>query len=398
MKKDFFTKNISLKIFSVIVAVILWFVVMNIQNPVTTKRISNIPVQIKNLDYITSKGLYIGNLDNNTISLNVRGPILDLQALSRQNIRAEVNLEDQELQRGKVRVPVKISGLGPGIEAEVVELILNIESLQTQQKPIHLIVQGEPADTYIYMNPVIEPNTVQVQGPESKMAMISRVIVNVNVEGKKGTVTTKVPVLFLDKDGNQILGLESSIDLANVEVPILKTKKVPLKYSLKGRLPEGYEVDKEDLEPKQVTIAGSEEALRDIQELQLGAIDISDWTENKTITATILTPPRIILVDKEKNAELKVTIKKTVEKIVVLPIVIKNLPEDLRLLSTPLDVPLMLKGTETEIQEAVKDLQGIVDLQNLPSGKHVVEVQIPNNEKIVVVEPPKVEITLEPTE
>ena len=56
--KDKFTKktitqNIGLKLMSLAVAVILWFIVVNLTDPVITQTYKNVPVRILNADIIT---------------------------------------------------------------------------------------------------------------------------------------------------------------------------------------------------------------------------------------------------------------------------------------------------------------------------------------------------------
>ena len=54
--KDFFTKNIGLKLLSVLLALLLWLTVMNVEDPAVTVTISDVPVQIVNDEVITSRG------------------------------------------------------------------------------------------------------------------------------------------------------------------------------------------------------------------------------------------------------------------------------------------------------------------------------------------------------
>ena len=54
--KKFISNNIGLKLLSVLLALLLWFSVMNIEDPTVTKTISDIPVTIVNDDVIRSRG------------------------------------------------------------------------------------------------------------------------------------------------------------------------------------------------------------------------------------------------------------------------------------------------------------------------------------------------------
>ena len=50
------THNWGLKLGSVIFAIMLWIIVTNINDPVLTYKVYNVPVTITNTDAITSKG------------------------------------------------------------------------------------------------------------------------------------------------------------------------------------------------------------------------------------------------------------------------------------------------------------------------------------------------------
>ena len=57
--KKFFSRNLLLKVFSLLFAFLLWLVIVNQQDPVTTETINNIPVTIKNSDYFSSRDQYV---------------------------------------------------------------------------------------------------------------------------------------------------------------------------------------------------------------------------------------------------------------------------------------------------------------------------------------------------
>ena len=56
MKKYKLTTNLGLKIIAFIFAVFLWFIVVNLDNPVGSSTFMDIPAEIVNADIITSDG------------------------------------------------------------------------------------------------------------------------------------------------------------------------------------------------------------------------------------------------------------------------------------------------------------------------------------------------------
>ena len=67
--KNWFTTNMGLKILSVFFAVGLWMIVVNIDDPVTTKTFKNIPVVFENETVLSDAGLVYQVLDgSNSVS------------------------------------------------------------------------------------------------------------------------------------------------------------------------------------------------------------------------------------------------------------------------------------------------------------------------------------------
>ena len=54
--KNLFTKNLGLKIVSVLGAFILWLVVVNVDDPIISKTYTGIAVEVLNEDVLTEQG------------------------------------------------------------------------------------------------------------------------------------------------------------------------------------------------------------------------------------------------------------------------------------------------------------------------------------------------------
>lgn len=403
MKKDFFTKNLTLKIFSLLIAIVIWFVVMNIQNPVTTQRFNEIPVDIKNLEAANDKGFYVATLNDDGITVYLKGTILDLQAISKGSLRAEVVLDLDSLQKGKIKVPVKIKGLRGSIQLERdAFLSLNIESKRVIQKNIDVVIEGAPKKDYISMPVKIEPNTVQLQGPESKMKQVDRVIVNVNIDEKSNTVTTKVPIKVLDKEGNQISGIENSVTSVRVEVPIFKTKIIPITYKLEGSLADGYVLNEQKtiLSHDSIKIAADPEVLKDLKEYYAGTVDISNLNSDKDVSLLVRFPSNVMVIDNISFVNLHIELERLLTETISVPYEVENLSKNLNIVSKPDTATLTVQGLEEDIEEAVSGLQAKVDLNGTAEGIHQVQPMISNVSafpKLKILNIHKVQLQLQTT-
>ena len=71
--KDLISKNIGLKLLSVLLALLLWLIVMNVEDPAVTRTIYDIPVQIVNDDVITSRGYRYAVESGEKVDIRVKG-------------------------------------------------------------------------------------------------------------------------------------------------------------------------------------------------------------------------------------------------------------------------------------------------------------------------------------
>ena len=87
--KKLYGSDILPKILSVIVAVILWFYVVDVQNTNEEKTIFNIPVAIENFEY--ASGLDIVSGKDYTIDVVVRGTKSNVNNVDQKSIYASVD-------------------------------------------------------------------------------------------------------------------------------------------------------------------------------------------------------------------------------------------------------------------------------------------------------------------
>ena len=90
------TNNFSLKILAVILAVVLWVVVINIDDPTTSKTYTT-NVVAENTDYITSQNKYYEPLDSsNVVSFRVSAARSVHDELSNADFSATADMENIE--------------------------------------------------------------------------------------------------------------------------------------------------------------------------------------------------------------------------------------------------------------------------------------------------------------
>ena len=108
--KKWLTNNLALKVISILVAMVLWLIVVNIDDPDKTRTFTNIEVQVLNQDAIEDSGKVYNILDNsNMITVDVIGPRSYLKDLTASDIVATADLEQVDLDMGLVKINVGVT-------------------------------------------------------------------------------------------------------------------------------------------------------------------------------------------------------------------------------------------------------------------------------------------------
>ena len=378
------TNNWGLKLIAILFALILWFAVINIDDPVVSETFKNVPVQLVNTEVLTEAGKTYEVLENTDVveSITIYGPRTLVEALKENDIVAKADISDITVANTvavNVTVDVRNSSKITNIRSSLECVKLNVENSKTKQLVINATTTGKLASGCIVGGIEMDQNRVRVSGPASVISQIATAKVNVDITESSSDVATYSAVRLYDQDGNEIVSdlITKSAEKVHINVDVLPTKYVPIKYQLVGTVADGYGVveDAVSCDIMTVLIAGETEVLRNVKEITIASdeLDITGIAEEKEFTVMLKNylPAGIILGDKEYDG--KVNVKVPVEEIVteVIEILkedltIKNIPEGMNV--TMIDVPeyteFEVTGTVSKVRQAMTDkTTGVIDME-----------------------------------
>lgn len=344
--KKHLTQNIGLKISSLIVAVVLWFVVVNVTDPVVTETYKNVPVKILNENIITDSGKTLEVLNGTDIvsSISIKASRNTIQELGAtiDNIVATADMKNLSLDGTSVPIEFtttkyadKIDSIRPSSSM----MYVNIENKKTIQLPLKATTSGEIESGYILGNISPNQNQVKISGPESVISKVASAAVDVQVTGFTSNISTQSEIVLYDENGETIDRdlLELNVESVRVDVEILATKKVPIYYSTSGVPFEGYQMTGEiSCDPNMVVIAGPEKAISEVTHINIPATDlnISGQASNMMVLLNLndYLPEGVRLGDASFNGKVSLTvyIEPLVEKdysVDISDVEIVNVPE-----------------------------------------------------------------------
>lgn len=391
MKDKLLNKDMTIRILSIMLAILLWVYVITEQNPEITKDIT-IPVRLINTAFLEKSNMVLVNDVNNfKLILKVKGKNNVLDKLNETNVDAVADLEGHRLS-GENYVKININGIPQGVNiqwksAESLKVIL--EQKISVQKSVQANIMGNPSQGLAAMTPMIAPNDVVITGAESQINKIKGVRVDVDIANVNAEVKKILPVRVLDENGKDIQNIIVEPSNVEVSIPIENIKRVSLQADISGQPAAGYMVNNISVQPGELLITGKKQALEGINILKTEKIDITDGTEDISKEVKLVMPDGVELVNAGEKVNIFVDIEKiTTSEITVDSFEYVNLAEDLELDSIQSSIKVSLRGAESQLA-AANSIKFFVDLKNAAEGTNVLNVlwEAPKGIEVMNVSP-----------
>ncbi len=375
--------NIGLKILAFFVAFMLWIMVVNIDDPVTHKTFSDIPVSVINEEVLAkAQQPQTYQIVDNTqaVDVTVTAKRKTLNKIKEKDIIAVADIKELTLDT-QIPIDITISGFEErydNAQANPRNLQIKLEDEETKRFPIVPTTTGTVRDGFVLGDIQAMPEKVSIRGPKSVIAEISRVEASVSVSGLSKDAILDSELVLYDSNNNVIdqnlLSNNLGTEGVGVSVQILNTKSIPLEFDTSRiETARGYEFTGITYEPQTVQISGEREDMGSITSLRvpasaLAVTDVMEKTE-KVIDVSEYLPDNIRLAD-ENAGSVVVTI--SVEKdgtksydITVGSIMINNLSEELTMSYATADaLELQVRGPKEALDSLSLEQAISIDLKN----------------------------------
>ena len=389
--RDFLTKNWGLKILAVILSIILWIVVVSVNDPIE-KRNFTAKVSLVNQETISDQGKYVSVADSSlsvTFRVSAHRSVMDRLSNSDFIATADLDYLDED---GKVPIQITCSAYSQAqvkIIGATHYLEVEVGKKQSKKFMINATTKGTPADGFAVKEATVTPNVVTVEGPASIVKTIDHVNAVADVDGISEDVTEKVVPILYDSDNNEMntTRLTLSTTTVNVSVTMESVKTVPIEVSdpTSGQLPSGVTIDSITVDPDEASLVGDAENLNQISKIEIpfSVLDVSsnDESFSTTIDITSYLPEGVSLSDDAKSkVTVKVNYKTETEKTVDVPtdnLTVKNLPDGYEAAFEDSTVSIVLTGYQDDLSSiSDSELTGSVDASGLSEGEHKVSVEL----------------------
>lgn len=408
MKKRKITDNIPLKIMSVAVAVVVWLIVVNIDNPVGTNYYTLNNVELINKEYVESSDT-IGKMcmpeqsqDSIRVAITTTKKIRDRIKVT--DISAVADLQQAvSLDTNPVMVPITVTCSIPGVSANDIKvtpqnLSVNLDEKETQEFVVN-VSKGDtkPGKDYEVGSLTANPEKVRITGPKTLINKIDKVNAAIDLDGNTQDFSQDVNLTIIDKNQEPLSDSEmNSLRIENnakvvVTARLWKIRQgVGISAGYVGTPADGYQVGSVKTVPDTISVAGSTEGLESLAQndnvitIPADSIDISGESKDveKKINLSNLLPDNVKLTsDSSEDVWVTVSILPVGSREFDIPtksIEVKNKPDDLQVTFETAQIAVRIKSDENDMDDlnAQKDIKASIDLNGKEEGNYEVPVKI----------------------
>lgn len=281
-------RNLGLKLVSVVVAVILWFVIMSFADPSSSKVISFIPISLVNDNLITDSGSVYSVDGSLYASVRVTGTTSVLNQISAADFSAVADVASMYDLTGQV--PVVVTCSSNLIEAEQIEPLtrsvrLNIETIMSRRFPITVETVGKIMDGFLMGQTTVSPTSVVVSAPESVIAKIDHAGVSINISNLSEPAEY-VSEIILYNDAGEELNPSSmtpyyriTSETATVTAEVFSVKTLPIIYSVQNQsgVASGFRFTGAELSKTGIQVQGLKSRLAELTGIVIpdGRLDVA---------------------------------------------------------------------------------------------------------------------------
>lgn len=402
MKKNkLLSNNFPLKVLSVAVGILVWLLVVNVDNPTMTRTLT-LPlsrIEIANEAYIDSNGMMYTLDDSQTsFKVSITGGRKTVEKINTANLVATADLQQAvSLETDPVMVPVSVACEGVSssnldIEVTPKNLSVIVEEKKTQEFVV-TVTRGEtkPAKGYEVGELSSNPEKVKITGPTSLINKIDKVSAYISVDNITEDVSKEVELSIVDKNGEQLNSTQLSylnVPKVTVSAKLWKVVTVNVNAGYFGSPASGYYVENVETIPNSISVTGSEEALSKLEfvngrrTISAGNIDISGKTEDyeEKINMSQMLPEGISLVS-DASADVWVRISilpdgSTAYDIPTKNILVESVPEGMQVTFETDKIEVRVKKSEGLEALETEDIAAAIVWEEMEAGTYEVPVTI----------------------
>lgn len=381
--------NIKEKALQCLCAILIWLAVINFLNPVTTRRVQDIPVQIVNQSVLTNTDKTFDILKGDKVQIILEGRRKILDDLDIQKIKATADFNDLSI---TYSVPINIEI--PEEQAENIQVIykqddnmrITIDDIAEVLLDVGVNIVGNAAENKYISDIKLNNQQIKISGPSKLIQTIDKVEIDVNVEDAyENFQTTQIPKVY-DKNGQLIsqdrITLSSNSIKQNIQV--LDTKQIKLNVSIINKAND-IKIDSYEISSDNIKIAGTDQYLKNINELNI-EVDVTNTLQKSEQQKIVEVVDLSNYIDSNIQiyGDSKINVQMQVQKVIEKTFEIQSQSLDILNMSNKYSyniseptVEITLKGYKDILDQISSDkIKAYIDVYEYQQGEYETDIMV----------------------
>ena len=342
------------------IALSLWMYVRTYVKPDYEQTFYNVPVALEGGPKLAERQLMLLSEEEYEVNIKVHGNRQDVSKINSGNIQLVANLADI-YEPGEHNLTYTI--IYPGdVPTGSVSAARNPDRVRvvvarkkTKEIPVKVVYEGDVPADYIKDTAAMELDYtyVEITGPEEVVDKIDHAAVTVQCSGRTESIYESYRYALRDSDDKPVDAeyITTSVSEVKVYLPISMVKKIPLTLTLVDGGGATAETTKLVIEPKEISVSGSEAALNALPELNLGTIELDQITQDTTREFEINLPEGVQNVSNLSTAKVTISFPRlATREFTITEFTPLNLPAGMAWEPLTKQLTITVRGLKSEVQ------------------------------------------------
>lgn len=350
---------------AVAIAFGLWMYVITYVSTDHEQTIYNIPVALEGKSMLSDRGFMLLSDEDYRVNIRVSGSRQDVSKINASNLQLVADLTGiYEAGEHNLTYNIIYPGDVPtgavSAQKDPDRITVVVAKRKTKEIPVVVSYTGDVPADYIKDTAAMELDAdyVEISGPEEVVDQIHRAAITVDCEGRTESIYESYRFELQNDQGKPVDAGWITTDVSEVRVylPVAMVKKIPLTMTVVDGGGATAETSNIDIDPVELSVSGSETALAALTELNIGTIDLSQITEDTTLTYEINLPEGVTNVSNLPTATVQISFPKlATQEFTVTEFEPVNLAPDKKWEPLTKQLTITVRGLKAEIQRLTLD-------------------------------------------
>lgn len=350
-------------VLAVLIAVVLWLYVVNVENPTGESHLRNLDIDIQGEDVLEQNGLMVTDLSRDTMNLKVTGKKKTLMKLTKKNVSLAVDVstiteEGDWTLNCKAVLPTNVTSESVSVsDWSSLKVTVTVAKRTSKEIPVKGQFAGKEKSGYLAGTVTTDPTKLEISGPESQVNDVAYALARVGGNDVSDSLSQDVPIVLMKADDTPANAehMKCSTASVHVTVPVKQVVSIPLKVDL---------VDGGGADSSHVTTAITPESVTVVadgqtnlpESISLGQINLAQVFGSASYSFPIPIPEGATSWGVPQRASVTVTVNNlTTKQLDVGNISLRNAPSTYRISLVNPTLQVWVRGEQSVVDNLTAD-------------------------------------------